>query len=329
MSSELHGMGLGRFQLNDDGKREIAPRLPLPQPDRSASPELKSGAAPAQPISPNILRNAGNDDPPTAARGLLVTPQRAGVSASVTSPTRPLVPVASVTASVEVEPSTTSSKPARRLSNPRLAAQAASRVAEAAAKAAARGRLYSLEAVKAIARGNVLDTASLPAQPSLPPGLAEAPALAANRPPFVTATGSLSATQAAVQHALDQPTVAAPPPAADMVSQTGASESVTDRSVSLEQPQTDGAEARPAARPPATRSAELLGAAEPPMQQAVQPVGDPAVQACISDLSTAACARSLAVTALGGSNSTADTLCQHCGRPPTPLLAAQARVCAH
>jgi len=153
-------MGLGRFQLKDDGRREIAPRLPFPQSDRSTSPVLKSGATPARPISPNILRpvspnilrNAEAANAAAVTTGFLVTPQRAGISASVASPTRPLVPVASVTASVEAELSTTSSKAARRLSNPRLAAEAASRAAEAAAKAAARGQLYGLEAVKAIAR---------------------------------------------------------------------------------------------------------------------------------------------------------------------------------
>jgi len=294
-------MGLGRFQLKDDGRREIAPRLPFPQSDRSTSPVLKSGATPARPISPNILRpvspnilrNAEAANAAAVTTGFLVTPQRAGISASVASPTRPLVPVASVTASVEAELSTTSSKAARRLSNPRLAAEAASRAAEAAAKAAARGQLYGLEAVKAIARGGVRKAAQPPTQPPVPPSEASRPASAANQAVLPAAVGSLSATWALDESTPEHPATASLQPVADPEARTGASQPLPDQassSAARDDVRSDGAAARPAAGPSAIRDAELPDAAEPtpslPMQQAAQPADEPPAQAWLSTLTS-------------------------------------------
>ena len=296
-------MGLGRFQLSDDGKREITTRPPLLRPDRSASPDLKPGVSPARPVSPNILRpvspnilrNAGNANAAAAATTLLIPPQRAGVSASVASLTRPLVPVASVTASAEVELSVTSSKAARRLSNPRIAAEAASRVAEAAAKAAAGGQLYGLEAVKAIARGGVLGRAPPPAQPSAPPSEAATPAAAASQAALSTATGNLSSAQADDQHTAERPAAAALLPALEMVSQADASEPAPDRAsymVPRYDPRLEDAAAQPAARPSVVQHAESLDAAELtpllPGQHAPQPLGEPAAQARPSTLARSA-----------------------------------------
>jgi len=291
-------MGLGRFQLNDDGRRAIAPKMPLPQPDRSTSPVLQSGATPARPISPNILRpvspnilrNAGTANAAATMTGFLTTPQRAGVSASGTSPTRPIVPVASVTASVEAEPSQpSSSKAARRVSNPRLAAEAASRVAEAAAKAAAGGQLYGLEAVKAIARGGVRNAALTPAQPSVPPSESSQPAPAASQGVLPAAVGSPSATRALDESTPEHPAAVSPQPAADPVSQAGSFEPSPDEastSAARDHPPSDIAAAQPAAGPFAIGGAESPDAAEltppQPTQRAAQPADEPAAQAWFS-----------------------------------------------
>ena len=135
-------MGLGRFQLDDDGQKVVAPPskppeaaarpshkvpTPLPPPGRSASPELEPAAPAARPASPNILRyTAAAKESHPAANGMLYTIQHGGISASASSPMRPLVFVGAVTSSVDI-PSAFSGKAARRLTNPRLAAETAAR----------------------------------------------------------------------------------------------------------------------------------------------------------------------------------------------------------
>ena len=132
-------MGLGRFQLDDDGKKVVAPPITppdvalktaivLPPPDRSASPDLKSANPTGRPISPNILRYAGAAKLSRAVLSSTSHTLHGGVSASASSPTRPLVFVGAVTSSVEVA-STSTGRAARRLSNPRLAAETAARAA--------------------------------------------------------------------------------------------------------------------------------------------------------------------------------------------------------
>ena len=258
-------MGLGRFQLRDDGKREIAPKAPLLEPDRSTSPVLKPGASPARPVSPNILRpvspnilrNAGRTTTSAAAISPPFVLQHPRVSASVASPTRPLVPAASVTASVEVAPPTTSGMAARRLSNPRLAAEAAARAAEAAASAAAGGQLYGLEAVKALARADVSSVATASSQRS------GTPSEGADSESATSRAAVESATHTADVNDIETATGAALP-AASFAAQVATSEPASDDinpPASPWGPQSQDAIARPAAAPLQNSDTDVLSPA--------------------------------------------------------------------
>ncbi len=99
-----------------------------PRRDRSASPDLKPATPPVRPPSPNILRfaAAAKESRPVANGTLYI--QHGGISAGACSPTRPLVFVGAVTSSAEIA-SALSGRTARRLSNPRLAAETAARAA--------------------------------------------------------------------------------------------------------------------------------------------------------------------------------------------------------